>query len=55
MSRSKDAAYRESGEADYDEAGSPRDGACEKEPEAAEQQRPKLASVPRATFPRSPR
>ncbi len=45
MSRSKDAAYRESGEADYDEAGSPRDGACEGEPEAAEQRRPKLASV----------
>jgi hypothetical protein len=26
MSRSKEAVYRESGEADYDEAGSPRPG-----------------------------
>jgi hypothetical protein len=26
MSRSKEALYRESGEADYDEAGSPRPG-----------------------------
>jgi hypothetical protein len=26
MSRTKEAVYRESGEADYDEAGSPRPG-----------------------------
>lgn len=31
MSRSKEALYRESGEAEYDEAGSPRPGESDKD------------------------